>query len=255
VAAAGARIYNSARRAELLSAPARHDDRAPVLYLRRFSDDETAANPGTDAGPLHMAAFRTEEEELAAVLNEIGPSTALGRPGEQLPQLGVAREYVADADWQSRVDSLMRAARLVVIRMGRSENVTWELANARRALQPNQLVLLVPEDEDSVKAAREFCENVLQKPILDKIPWFAPATTSTRALIYFADDWAPSVVPMRTPFLRFSLSDPARPIYKYAFEPVFGRLNVSWQEPPVSPAVYAPVIAVVVFMLIAFVLI
>jgi hypothetical protein len=49
----------------------------------------------------------TEEEQLAMVMNEIGPFIAIGRPGEQWPELGAARMYVGDDEWQATINNLI----------------------------------------------------------------------------------------------------------------------------------------------------
>ena len=87
--------------------------RPPVLYLRSFQDDTTAAAYTKGSGMLSLLlpfASRmttlTEEEQLAMVMNEIGPFIAIGRPGEQWPELGAARMYVGDDEWQATINNL-----------------------------------------------------------------------------------------------------------------------------------------------------
>jgi hypothetical protein len=70
----------------------RKDHRPPVVYLRSFKADEVTRR-GTIFGD-----FQTEEEVLAEVLSEFGPVVAIGKPGEELPELGAARLYVRDAE-------------------------------------------------------------------------------------------------------------------------------------------------------------
>lgn len=55
-------------------------------------------------------SFVTEEEELAAVMNEIGPFVAIGCPGEELPELGAYRIYVQREDWREEVSKPISAA-------------------------------------------------------------------------------------------------------------------------------------------------
>ena len=72
------------------------DLRPPVLYLRAFLHDPTAAKVvafgeglAGEAGFVNFIAppIYSEEEQLAEVFNEIGPFVAIGRPGETLPLL------------------------------------------------------------------------------------------------------------------------------------------------------------------------
>jgi hypothetical protein len=92
----------SAPRAEELVT---RDPRAPILYLRRFALDSKASlvRTGQEFGSL-VFNTKTDEELVAEVMNEIGPCIAIGRPGEKLPHLGFAREYVSDKwlNWNKR---------------------------------------------------------------------------------------------------------------------------------------------------------
>lgn len=85
--------------------PSADDSRRPVVYLRYFGDDAGAAEPygvpqsGTPYGvpqsgtEFNYLSFVTEEEQLKAVMCEIGPFKALGHPAEKLPELGADRIY------------------------------------------------------------------------------------------------------------------------------------------------------------------
>ncbi len=66
------------------------DPRPPVLYLRSFHTDAKAATtvkePRIPFTPqLGIGGLGTEEEQLAMVLDRIGPCVAIGQPGELLP--------------------------------------------------------------------------------------------------------------------------------------------------------------------------
>lgn len=61
------------------------DKRPPVLYLRSFKDDPAGAVVPM-IGILGRAAvvlgMQTEEEQLAEVMDQVGPFLAVGKPGE-----------------------------------------------------------------------------------------------------------------------------------------------------------------------------
>jgi hypothetical protein len=114
----------------------RADNRAPILYLRSFDHDGTTL-PGRATGePL----FMTLEERISRSLGSLGPFVAIGKPGESLPELGAARMYVEDNDWQKAVDGLVAQAQLVVIRVGTSKGVQWEIQTALRNVAPERLI-------------------------------------------------------------------------------------------------------------------
>jgi hypothetical protein len=124
------------------------DRRPPILYLRSFQDDKnnTLVN-GITAGFSIMsgaAGGGRYEECLANIFESYGPFVAVGRPGETLPTLGAAREYVSHAGWQQEVSRLMDMAALVVVHLGRTEGVWWELKTALRALKSRRLIVEMP---------------------------------------------------------------------------------------------------------------
>jgi hypothetical protein len=123
------------------------DPRPPVLYLRSFHDDGSQLIDA-DLGPLArwwagLLALPTAEEQSTAALDAVGPVVAIGRPDEPLPELGAARLYVADDRWQAEVLSLMDRAALVVLRIGASPGLVWEIDQSLVRLPRRRLFLSV----------------------------------------------------------------------------------------------------------------
>lgn len=102
------------------------DRRRPVLYLRSFLDD-----------------FPYESTVLQP-LYSIGPVIALGKPGELDPRTGVSRLAFMNKSWQRGVQLLMRSASLVLVRVGQTNGVVWELEQALRIVPPKRLILQFP---------------------------------------------------------------------------------------------------------------
>lgn len=124
------------------------DDGGPtILYLRSFAGDESnTLFLGTISGIATIGGSTpsSHEECLAAVFKDYGRLIAIGKPGEALPALGAAREYVSNDQWQAEVSRLMGAAALVVIHLGRTEGVWWELQAALRSLPARRLLVKLP---------------------------------------------------------------------------------------------------------------
>lgn len=146
-------LFRRSRRHEAVSAAqAMADDpRPPVLYLRSFQDDgsvllDDQGLPGMQA-LTRAASPVSSEEELARILEQIGPVVAIGKPGEKLPELGAARLYVSHEDWQAVVGVLMRQAALVVVRVGKSPGVLWEIGQALTQIPRERLALVMLGDE------------------------------------------------------------------------------------------------------------
>jgi hypothetical protein len=157
-------LFRLGKRLKFAAAPARvsADDRAPVLYLRMFRDDQVAqqGRGGDNPASFHLG-FETEEERLVNVLDDFGPVIALGRPGEKLPGLGASREYVEHDEWQQRVHAHMKQAALVVLRLTpfAAESLIWEFQEAMNEVAPERLVLLVPKPH-SYEAFRPLANKV-----------------------------------------------------------------------------------------------
>ena len=108
VVAAMYAMFTRARRVSQPSADVARqgDPRPPILFLRSFLDDgyklkERVLVAGVPINqPLRM------EEALAVRFHDFGPFLAVGEPGEGLPQLGAARAYLSDDQWQAAVVEL-----------------------------------------------------------------------------------------------------------------------------------------------------
>lgn len=103
-----------------------------ILYLRNFSDDYLTMR-STGRGRLglldrvFMRRRESFEEIVTHLLGQSGQVLAVGRPGELLPSgLGARRLYFGD-DWQERVGELINDADTVVLSLGRSQGLVWEM--------------------------------------------------------------------------------------------------------------------------------
>lgn len=110
----------------------------PVLLLRSFNDDALQ-----DPRALSLFELRYEER-LCAALRPLGPTIALGKPSEAFGYGGAIRLYVSEADWQPVVHHLMRQAAAVVIIMGGSAGLDWEVRTALCRVAPERLLFFFP---------------------------------------------------------------------------------------------------------------
>ena len=172
----------------------RADGRTPVLYLRSFGDDATAARVDEMPGALSTAllSVSTREEQLVEALGAFGPVIAVGRPREPLPHLGAARFYLPFHDWQPGVLRLMELCRLIVLRLGEGDGLWWEVDQASTTQPAGKLVLLVPGERDGLG---ERLDEHLPKPTgLDGV--VTGTGLWTAAVVVFGPDWTPRVVPV-----------------------------------------------------------
>ena len=117
------------------------DDRPRVLYLRSFDadkvdypDDKTMWYPG------YPVSF---EEEISEALWEVGPPEAVAEPDKEQP-LGFIRSELEDADWKPQVTKRLEEASLVVVLIGETQGLLWEVREALQTVEPERLLLAIP---------------------------------------------------------------------------------------------------------------
>jgi hypothetical protein len=205
-----AKKYDVARAASVLQA----DGRPPVIYLRSFKEEEL------ESAPLYR--FRNawldkqtwlsdtvannsvqEQDALGYVFRKIGPYIALGRPGEELPELGSSKLYVSNGEWQGTVRKLLDRSRLVVFEAGITDSLKWELAEIVRTVIPQKILMILPVKEQDYFSFIQWANYVMPVPLPAKFP-------SSR-LVMFVDTWIPSYLPRErtwtetlTPFLEMN---------------------------------------------------
>jgi hypothetical protein len=101
---------------------ARH---TPVVYLRPFEVDRRN---------------HWYEHRIVRALKKLGPVVTVGRPDEELPATPrMAHEYLLNQEWQHAILDLIGRAQLVVVHIGVSRGLAWELDQIRRQGRPKSL--------------------------------------------------------------------------------------------------------------------
>jgi hypothetical protein len=208
------------------------DPRPPVVYLRPFAADARGADV-VSSWPLLRFGYFTEEEQLAMVLNEVGPFVAIGDPRESLPALGAARIYTTDEEWQRKVADLLSRAALVILQAGTSEGFWWELRRVRESIKPERLLLLIPTRTAVYDEFRARAAEVLPHPLPD-VPRGARLTGHIRAIIAFEPDWRAWALPVVRSFARSPFTMAYRSRFKLTLKPIFERLELPWSAPPIA---------------------
>lgn len=224
------------------------ENKAPVLYLRSFLDDKVAAKREVN--------LLTEEEELNKAFELIGPMIAIGRPGETLPEVGAARAYFTDDQWQAAVYHYMDISCLVVLRAGLSKGLLWEIQNSIQQLSPSKLILLIPFKKEAYDQFRASVQSLFPKPLPDHPGHDAHRVTinssgqaektiygSLFGLIHFDDNWTAHFekicadnVPISGELLiskmrnKSALADNVYLMVHYALQPVYARLGLDWDD-------------------------
>jgi uncharacterized protein (DUF1330 family) len=79
---------------------------------------------------------------LAEEFDPVGPAVIVGAPGERLARLGASREYLATWEWREAVTRLIEEAALIVVIIGDTENLFWELRTAPATVAGHSMKIL-----------------------------------------------------------------------------------------------------------------
>jgi hypothetical protein len=159
---AGVSVLNRLRRRTWpLAVGSVSQSRPLVLYLRSFADDRrvVAASGVTHRPAQEVFSFRARipyEEVIARELGRHGNVAAIAEPVSPpifLP-LGASRMRLSSSDWRSIVRARMHDAALVVIAIGSTEGLSWEIETATRDRLLDRVLLLVPPDEEETLRLR-----------------------------------------------------------------------------------------------------
>jgi hypothetical protein len=168
--------------------PSAADPRPPVLYLRSFQDDGSAPKQINWGNLLGSAMYWTDEQRLVEGLKALGPVTAIGKPGESLPQAGAARTYCNECEWQEEVMKRMQTAQVVVFRCAATEGLLWELQTALKQVSPERLLFWLMFSGNREEQWNRFCSTVQQW-----LPVKLPAKIGNALFLSFERNWNPQV--------------------------------------------------------------
>ena len=124
------------------------------MLLRSFADDPAAVRSGNPFAWFWPKRKTRLEEVLASALAGFGRLVAIGHPAERLPKLGAERFYFAEQDWQAFVQRAMAESRAVVMIVGLSQWVKWELGELTDRKLLEKLVLFLPPPSNATSQQR-----------------------------------------------------------------------------------------------------
>jgi TM2 domain-containing membrane protein YozV len=137
---------------------AKIDQRRPVLYLRSFRDDTLTIGTARSgrrtwldrlAGPY----WERFEDVVARHLWDYGPVITVSQPGRSPWRTGAVRDELPSETWQQDIQEWLHAAQLIVVTIGRTAGLQWELERINDlGLWPRVVLLFPPVAENEVLA-------------------------------------------------------------------------------------------------------
>lgn len=118
------------------------DKRKVVFLLRSFSDDKIKMSGGWYYNFTNN--FPGFEDIISHQLWQFGPVIAVGQPGEKLPPVGAAREYIKNEEWQTKVNSYAADSQLITFILGKSDGVLWELQHIVESGLLSKVIIIFP---------------------------------------------------------------------------------------------------------------
>jgi len=201
------------------------DERAPVLYLRPFTQDNAVLSSGARIfnlfNPFSWGKIRrwrgfftsyaaffsfkwTFEQLLEAKTRTMGPLVAIGQPGAP-PIMGAQNLYVGE-EWQDRVIDLCQRAQLVVLAAGDTPGIMWEVKYMLENLDPEKCMIFVQGGRYRSwwPLWRKGSRRSLWKKFLvlskDAFPVPLPKKLGRAAFVGFDARWEPKLIdPPRRP--------------------------------------------------------
>lgn len=188
------------------------DTRPPVVYLRPFESDRAPglASPWGSrrrARPFRSLFARTYEQRLARALRDVGPFVAVGDPTERLPQLGAARVYADDAEWRETVAGLTTRAAVVILHVGESDGLAWEVEHVVGLGEPERVILSLPLEAGPTRQERY---DAFRRRFGGLFPRGLPDAIGESQFVFFESDWTPGLHGQRrSPRLEAAPGSPA----------------------------------------------
>lgn len=110
------------------------DEKQPFVFgpksvLKKYTSQFGAHAPYQRGDPTLKLTLEDYLEE--AITAQLGPFVGLGNPYDKMAPDGATREYAPDDQWQSRFLELARSARCIVVSVGGSANLEWELSQLK----------------------------------------------------------------------------------------------------------------------------
>lgn len=222
----GFRLHRQGRRVAARAASAPVQSGEPiVLYLRPFGADAHLA--GMDStGTMYgvVGSYLTYEEQLQNAFRTVGPMLAISRPNEELPPTGAYRTVAAQ--WQQTVIELLGRAALVIVTLGRSQGIRWEIARAVERVPPHRLLLLSLVDEIWYEDVRQLVAGAFPRGLPSYPPGMRRHRMPITAAIWFRFDWTPVVV--RLDSVHVNALHPLESACVYELGPVYEAIGARW---------------------------
>lgn len=145
----GSRLLAQRIAVKFLNRRVKSDGRRKSLFLRSFTED------AIPLGRMHRNLLtkiiihseipgRTLDFLLAQLLMVHGPVVAFGKPGQILAPFGTSKSYVPHDNWQEIMGKNISESKAIVLCLGQTEGVTWEISKIFQTKSETKTLFLIP---------------------------------------------------------------------------------------------------------------
>lgn len=149
------------------------DPRSPSILLRSFEDDDTRHDRHKYGSEILVSHFsftkwhsNTLEEAIVEPLSELGPVVTVADPRHKARPLGATRVQLSGTEWQKDVNLWIDRCRTVVMIMGETPGLMWELQQlALRESLSKLLIVVPPLPQDMLEIRWQATRNALSQAV------------------------------------------------------------------------------------------
>lgn len=132
-----------------------------VLFLRSFEDDGKSKEMPISLFTLSVQ-HPTFEEQIAKDFKNFN-LIAVGRPEEELPELGANRLYIANELWKEQVTLLINKASFIIVKPSFSDGLNWELDTIIKKGVLSKVIIFHLFKDSPNKKLQKFYYNKFEK--------------------------------------------------------------------------------------------
>jgi hypothetical protein len=137
-----------------------------ILYLRGFKVD---GDDGSN-GNISVLKLMSKEKDLAKTLINLDYHlVAVGRPDEELPDVGFDRRTFSHDVWQHEVIKLMNESHLIIWRPDTTHGVLWELGKLLELDYRPKLIIWAEMGYENMVNLQKTRYNVFKRKAFEKL--------------------------------------------------------------------------------------
>jgi hypothetical protein len=132
----------------------------------------------------HRSVF-DQQVELGIVFSRIAPYIAIGRPTETFRDTDfyAAKKFVPDDQWKMEVLAWLSRCAAVILEVGASPGINWEVEQVLRLVLPTAVLLILPGRQEDYAIFLRNTSHLFPNPLPDVAP--------TNRLLTFDSAWRP----------------------------------------------------------------